>query len=65
MVPPLTGWDALPAATDVSREADIARIKYFRNSIYANADHASIDDATFDEYWKEIRDTLVRLGGVK
>ena len=65
MAPPLTGWDALPAATDVSREADIARIKYFRNSIYAHADHASIDDATFDEYWKEIRDTLVRLGGVK
>ena len=24
MAPPLTGWDALPAATDVSREADIA-----------------------------------------
>ena len=57
MAPPLTGWDA--------READIARIKYFRNSIYAHADHASIDDATFDEYWEEIRDTLVRLGGVK
>ena len=25
MAPPLTGWDALPAATDVSREADIAQ----------------------------------------
>ena len=65
MAPPLTGWDALPAATDVSREADIARIKYFRNNIYAHADHASIDDATFSKYWKEIRDTLVRLGGVR
>ena len=65
MAPPLTGWDALPAAKDVSREVDIARIKYFRNSIYAHADHASIDDATFDDYWKKIRDTLVRLGGVK
>ena len=63
LAPPLTEWDALPAATDVSCEADIARIKYFRNSIYAHAEHVSVDDATFNKYWKEIRDTLVRLGG--
>ena len=65
LAPPLTGWDALPAATDVSLEADIARVKYFRNTVYAHAEHASVDDATFDRHWKEIRDTLVRLGGVK
>ena len=65
LVPPLTGWDALPAATDVSREADIARVKYFRNTVYAHAEHAFVDDATFNKHWKEIRDTLVRLGGVK
>ena len=63
LAPPRRGWDALPAATDVSCEADIARIKYFRNSIYAHAEHVSVDDATFNKYWKEIRDTLVRLGG--
>ena len=63
LTPPVTGWDALPAATDLSREADIARVKYFRNTVYAHAEHASIDDATFDTHWKEIRDTLVRLGG--
>ena len=63
LAPPLTGWDALPGATDVSREADIARIKYFRNSVFAHAEHASVDDATFNKHWKEIRDTLVRLGG--
>ena len=63
LAPPRGGWDALPAATDVSCEADIARIKYFRNSIYAHAEHVSVDDATFNKYWKEIRDTLVRLGG--
>ena len=59
---PLAGWDALPADTEISREADVARIRYFRN-IIAHADQASIDDATFDKHWKEIRDTLVRLGG--
>ena len=61
---PATGWDALPATTDVSLEADIARIKYFRNAVYAHAEHASVDDATFNTYWSEIRDALVRLGGV-
>ena len=62
---PVTGWDKRPPVTDVSREADIARVKYFRNSVYAHAEHASIDDATFNTYWQDIRDTLVRLGGVQ
>ena len=62
---PATGWDALPAVTDVSREADIVRVKYFRNTVYAHAEHTSVDDVTFNTYWRAIRDTLVRLGGVK
>ena len=57
LAPPLTGWDSLPAATDFSHEADIARIKYLRNTVYAHAEHASVDDATFDKHWKDIRDT--------
>ena len=64
LTPPLTGWDALPAVTDLSREADIARVKYFRNTVYAHAENASVDDVTFNDYWCDIRDTLVRLGGV-
>ena len=62
---PATGWDTLPAVTDVILEADIARVKYFRNTVYAHADHASVDDATFNTCWQDIRDTLVRLGGVQ
>ena len=65
LAPPLTGWDAEPDIKDVSREADIVRVKYLRNTIYAHAEHASVDDATFQKHWQEIRDTLVRLGGVK
>jgi len=65
LLSPITGWDAFPAVTDLTREADIARIKYFRNTVYAHAEHASVDDATFNTYWQDIRDTLVRLGGVK
>jgi len=62
---PTTGWDALPAATDMSPEADIARVKYFRNTVYAHAEQASVDDTTFNAHWQDIRDTLVRLGGVE
>ena len=62
---PMTGWDTLPAATDMTREADIARIKYFRNTVYAHAEQASVDDTTFNAYWQDIRDILVRLGGVR
>ena len=62
---PITGWDTLPAATDMSSEADIARLKYFRNTVYAHAEQASVDDTTFNAYWQEIRDTLMRLGGVR
>ena len=65
LLSPITGWDAFPAVTDLTREADIARVKYFRNTVYAHAEHASVDDATFNTYWQDIRDTLVRLGGVK
>ena len=62
---PATGWDKLPAETDVSREADIARVKCYRNTVYGHAERASVDDAAFNAYWGDIRDTLVRLGGVK
>ena len=62
---PITGWDTLPAATDMSREADIVRLKYFRNTVYAHAEQASVDDTTFNAYWQGIRDTLVRLGGFR
>ena len=61
---PLTGWDVMPAVTDLSREADIARVKYFRNNVYGHAENASVDDVKFNDYWCDIRDTLVRLGGV-
>ena len=60
---PATGWYNLPLPSDLSCEADIARIKYYRNTVYAHATQASVDDATFDYHWKDIRDTLVRLGG--
>ena len=61
--PPTTGWDKPPPATDTSTEADIIRVRVFRNEIYAHASKAYIGNHAFYEYWQDIRQTLIRLGG--
>ena len=63
LVPPATGWNNCPLVTDTTLQADIARIQFYRNTVYSHASNASVDDATFSSYWKQIKDTLVRLGG--
>ena len=63
LTPPATGWDALPSPEDLSCEADISRIKFYRNKVYAHATRASIGDTECDNYWKTIGHSLVRLGG--
>ena len=59
---PTKGWDDLPPATDTNVQDDIARIKFYRNGIFAHILEASHADLDFSNYWKEIRDALVRLG---
>ncbi len=61
--PVTTGWDRLPSPTDTSKEANIARVKYYRNTVYGHASQASVDDATFNTYWQDISNALVALGG--
>ncbi len=63
LIPPVTGWDSLPPASDASVEANIARVKYYRNTVYGHACQASVDDATFNTYWQDISNALVALGG--
>lgn len=65
LVPPPTGWNTLPTAADMSLEADIVRIKCHRNTVYGHASEASVDDATFNQYWQDIQGPLVRLGGAE
>ena len=65
LTPPATGWDTLPSLSDISFQADIARVKYYRNRVYGHVAQASLDDVTFNYYWKEIRSSLVRLGGTR
>ena len=63
LAPPSSGWDKIPVAKDLSLEADIARLKYFRNEVFAHAETASVDEVTFNTCWRDIQDTVVRLGG--
>nr|XP_058950860.1 NACHT, LRR and PYD domains-containing protein 12-like isoform X2 [Pocillopora verrucosa]XP_058950861.1 NACHT, LRR and PYD domains-containing protein 12-like isoform X2 [Pocillopora verrucosa] len=60
---PTKGWDELPPATDIRIEDDIARVKYYRNTVYGHASQASVDDSSFSADWQKIREALVRLGG--
>ena len=62
LIPPTTGWDNLPPSADTSAEANIARVKYYRNHVYGRASQASVDDATFNAYWQDISNALVGLG---
>ena len=59
---PTTGWDGLPPASDTSVEANIARVKHYRNSVYGHASQASVDDPTFNSLWQDISAALVALG---
>ena len=62
--PPVTGWDALPTSTDHSLTADLARIKYYRNSVYGHVNQKmEITDDEFPKLWQEISDALVRVAG--
>ena len=65
LIPPVTGWDALPTSTDHSLAADLARIKYYRNSVYGhvNQNMEIADDFEFLSLWQEISGALVRLAG--
>ena len=59
---PATGWDSLPPTSDTSVEANIARVKSYRNSAYGHASQASVEDLTFNNLWQNITAALVALG---
>ena len=58
--PPPAGWDVPPLSVETSRESDIARVKYFMNTVSNHAMEASVSDAVFSNYWQQFRDSLVR-----
>ena len=52
----------MPPAADTSISADIRRIKFFRNQVYAHIPRDQLSDTTFETLWQEISNPLVNLG---
>ena len=51
-----------PPPSDTSHEANLARIKFFRNQVYGHVTTTGVDAPTFNALWKEISAVLVSLG---
>ena len=60
--PPPSGWHIKPSLRDTSLEANLARIKFFRNDLHVNMATTSVDTPTFNTLWMEISAALVALG---
>ena len=59
--PPLSGWHTLPPLSDTSLEANIVRIKHYRNELVHSVS-TGFQPAEFDVKWQEISTVLVALG---
>ena len=59
---PRSGWHSKPSPGDNSLEANLARVKFFRNEVYGHVNSTGIDTSTFSSLWEEISVALVALG---
>lgn len=60
--PPPSGWHTKPPPTDTSLEANLARIKLFRNELYGHVSSTGVDTPTLKALWQEISAALISLG---
>ena len=60
--PPSGSWHKMPPASDTSREANLARVKYYRNELYGHVTTTGIQTSVFDVKWQEVSSVLVSLG---
>ena len=61
IAPASGGWHDMPAEGDTSPEANIVRIKFFRNDL-CHRISTSIPNVEFQDKWKKISQSLVALG---
>ena len=59
---PPSGWHTKPPPGDLSLEANLARIKCFRNELHGHVTTTGLDTVRFTALWKEISAVLVDLG---
>lgn len=69
LVPPVTvqggtSWDQNPPSADESPEADLARIKFYRNKIYGHIVSTDVSDDDFENYWSVLSQALERLNDI-
>ena len=62
LTPPSSGWHAMPLVGDTSFEANLARVKFFRNELYGHVSTTGVEMSVFLSLWQEIRAVLVDLG---
>ena len=60
--PPLKGWHTKPPSADNSLEANLARVKFFRNVLYGHVTSTGVDATSFSSFWQEISTALRSLG---
>ncbi|XP_028402236.1 uncharacterized protein LOC114525210 isoform X2 [Dendronephthya gigantea] len=60
--PSKTIWDVMPPDWDRSTQANITRIKLYRNEVYAHVTTTRVDNSTFESLWKKIAQCVVELG---
>ena len=46
----------------MSQEANLARVKYYRNQVYGHVTGTGVSDADFKCYWNDISGALIALG---
>ena len=60
--PATTGWVTEPDASDQSDEANIVRVRLFRNELDAHVPETGVSTKDFQYYWNKIGPVLVSLG---
>ncbi|XP_028412208.1 uncharacterized protein LOC114535031 [Dendronephthya gigantea] len=59
---PSTGWGVMPPNTDRSTQANITRIKCYRNEVIAHVTTTRVENSTFQSLWRKISQAIVGLG---
>ena len=62
LTPPPTGWHTKPPSSDTSHEANLSRVKFYRNVLYGHVTTTGVDTPIFSALWTEISGVLVSLG---
>ena len=61
--PPSTGnWSDMPRPSDNSLEADLVRLKLYRNELFAHTKTCSIEESKFHKYWTDISYIILQRG---